>query len=420
MPVIPPPPAAVRDNHLDQVLRLIREGQATTRPELIHATRLSRKVVIQRVDQLIAMGLVTDGETTASTGGRPAGRLHFADRAGCVLVAELGGTGLTAALTDLSGRTLLQRTRPLPFPAPPRIVLHRVDEVFAGLLQEVNDRGPLRGIGVGVLGPVSPTGLAMDISVNPGWADFPVGDWFLGRYDVPVWVDNEVNLMAVGESRSRSDAAGHNLLYVKVSTGIGAGLITNGTLFRGASGVAGELGHMTITGARSNVCWCGNAGCVTTLASGRAISGFGTEARARGLSPYLDRITTKQVRDERVVAGAHAGDKACLKIMARAGEALGLAIAGATNLLNPAAIVIGGRIGGAAGPLLTEPVSRAVNDHAFPRATEMISIESSENAYAAGIFGAASTVVDGLLSGTRLATWDPHLDPDTHADDRAG
>ncbi len=420
MPVTPPPPAAARDHHLDQVLRLIREGQATTRPELIHATRLSRKVVIQRVDQLISMGLVTDGEASASTGGRPAGRLHFAGRAGCVLAVEFGGTGLTAALADLSGRLLLTRTRRLPFPAPPRVVLQRADGVFAGLLEDVVDRGPLRGIGVGVLGPVSPTGLAMDISVNPGWGDFPVGDWFFDRYGVPVWVDNEVNMMAVGESRSRTDAAGHNLLYVKVSTGVGAGLITNGTLFRGATGVAGELGHMTIAGARSNVCWCGNTGCVTTLASGRAISGFGTEARARGLSPYLDRITTKQVRDVQVVDGAHAGDKACLKIMTRAGEALGLAIAGATNLLNPAAIVIGGRIGGAAGPLLTEPVSEAVNDHAFPRATEMISIESSENAYTAGILGAASTVVDGLLSGTRLATWDPDLDPDSRATDRAG
>jgi predicted NBD/HSP70 family sugar kinase len=420
VPVTPRPPAAPRDLHLEQVLRLIREGQATTRPALIHATRLSRKVVIQRVEQLVSMGLVRDGPRTASTGGRPPGRLDFADDAGCVLAVELGGTGLTAGLVDLSGRLLRQRARRLPFPAPPGVVLKRADEVFRGLLEDVDRRGPLRGIGIGVLGPVSPNGLAMDISINAGWGDFAVGDWFVDRYGVPVWVDNEVNMMAVGESRSRADAASQHLLYVKVSTGIGAGLISGGTLFRGTSGVAGELGHMTIPGARSLVCWCGNSGCVTAVASGRAIAGFGAEARHTGKSRFLEGVTARQIRDVHVVAGAHAGDKACLKIMTRAGEALGLAIAGATNLMNPAAIVLGGRIGGLAGDLLTRPVRRAVEAHAFPRATETLTIESSEKGYTAGVFGAASTVIDGLLSGMRLGSWQADLEDITAAGGRAG
>ena len=421
MPVTPPPPAAPRDPLLEQVLRLIREGHASTRPELIRTSRLSRKVVIQRVDQLVSMGLVREGPTTASTGGRPPGRLDFADHAGCVLAVELGGTGLTAGLVDLSGRLLLERVRKLPFPAPPRLVLKRADEVFRGLLEDVDQHGPLRGIGVGALGPVSPNGLAMDISINEGWGDFAIGEWFLDRYGVPVWVDNEVNMMAVGESRSRADAAGQDLLYVKVSTGIGAGLISNGALFRGASGVAGELGHMTIPGARSLVCWCGNSGCVTTLASGRAIARFGTEARHKGQSPFLERVAARQISDVHVVAGAHARDKACVKIMSRAGEALGLAIAGATNLMNPAAIVIGGRIGGQAAHLLTEPIRQAVEEHAFPRATEMITIESSETAYTAGVLGAANTVIDGLLSGTYLGAWQADLaDGTAAADSQAG
>jgi predicted NBD/HSP70 family sugar kinase len=338
-----------------------------------------------------------------------------------VLAVELGGTGLTAGLVDLSGRLLLERVRKLPFPAPPQLVLKRADEVFRGLLEDVDQHGPLRGIGVGALGPVSPNGLAMDISINEGWGDFAIGEWFLDRYGVPVWVDNEVNMMAVGESRTRGDAAGQDLLYVKVSTGIGAGLISNGALFRGASGVAGELGHMTIPGARSLVCWCGNSGCVTTLASGRAIAHFGTEARHKGQSPFLARIAARQIRDVHVVAGAHARDKACVKILSRAGEALGLAIAGATNLMNPAAIVIGGRIGGQAAHLLTEPIRQAVEEHAFPRATEMITVESSEAAYTAGVLGAANTVIDGLLSGTYLGAWQAELEDGTAAaDSQAG
>ena len=415
MPVAPQPPAAPSDPHLEQILRLIREGHATTRPELIHAASLSRKIVIQRVEQLVSMGLVTEGATAVSTGGRPASRLNFANHAGCVLAVELGATGLTAGLVDLSGRVLLQRVRKLPWPAPPSVVLNRAAEILRGLLEDVEQRGPVRGIGVGVCGAVSPNGLAMEFSNNKGWGGFPVGDWFVDRFGVPAWVDNEVNMMAVGESRSRTDAAGQDLLYVKVSTGIGASIISGGSLFRGTSGVAGELGHVTIPGARSLVCWCGNAGCATTLASGRAIAAFGTEARNKGQSPYLEGLPVRQIRDVHVVAGAHAGDRSCVKIMSRAGEALGLAIAGATNLMNPAAIVIGGRIGGLAGDLLTRPVRRAVELHAFPEATESLTIESSDKSYTAGVFGAASTAIDGLLSGMYLANWRLDTDADLAA-----
>jgi len=420
VPVTAPPQAATTDLHLEQVLRLIRAGQATTRPDLVRASGLSRKVVIQRVEQLISVGLVREGPTAASTGGRPPGRLDFADEAGIVLAVELGGTGLTAGLTDLSGKLLLERTRRLPCPAPPHVVLQRAHQIFADMLRVAGQRGPLRGIGVGVLGPVSPEGLTMDIPTNKGWGGYPVADWFVDRYGVPVWVDNEVNMMAVGEARSRADAARQSLLYVKVSTGIGAGLISGGGLYRGASGVAGELGHMTIPGARSLVCWCGNSGCVNTLASGIAIARFGTEARNSGQSPFLAGIARRRVRDVDVVAGAHADDKACRKIMQRAGDALGLAIAGATNLMNPNSIVLGGRVGGEAGHLFTEPIRQAVEDHAFPQATEMLTIESSKNAYTAGVLGAAATVIDGLLSGCHLATWQLEPDGTTATDSQAG
>lgn len=419
MPDTMPAPAP-SDSHLEQVVRLIRERRATTRPDLVRVTGLSRKIVIQRVDQLIAMGLVREGPTTASTGGRPPGRLDFASDAGCVLALELGATGLTVGLADLSGKLLAERTRRLPFLAPPQAALQRANEMFTGLLNAPQRHGPLRGIGVGVLGPVSPNGLTMDTLPNGGWADFSVRDWFEVRYGVPVWVDNEVNMMAVGESRLRANDASQNLLYVKVSTGIGAGLINDGALYRGASGVAGEIGHMTISPDRSLVCWCGNAGCLVTLASGRAIAKFGTTAMRKGQSPFLDGIAARRVRDDHVIAGAHAGDDACLNIIRRAGEALGLAVAGATNLFNPAVIVIGGRVGGQAAQLLTGPVRQAVEEHAFSLATETISIESSENAYTAGVSGAAATVVEGLLLGRHLDGWRVDAEDDPVTADEAG
>jgi predicted NBD/HSP70 family sugar kinase len=414
IPSVPP-----GDTHLEHLLQLIREGRATTRPDLVHVTGLSRKVVIQRVDQMIALGLVREGPTVASTGGRPPGRLDFAADAGCVLAVELGATGITAAIADLSGRVLAERRRRLPFGARPAAALERTEALFARLLEAGTSqgRGPLRGIGVGVLGPVGPDGLTLDTVRDGGWAGFSVADWFGARYAVPVWVDNEVNMMAVGEAQDRSPRDGANLLYVKVSTGIGAGLISDGRLYRGASGVAGEIGHMTISNDRSLVCWCGNSGCLVTLASGRAITKFGVAAMRKGQSPFLAGMPPRQIRDEHIVAGAHAGDEACLRIISRAGEALGLAIAGATNLFNPALIVIGGRVGGQAAHLLTDPVRRSVDKRTFPLATANLKIETSENAYRAGVSGSADTVIRGLLSGAHLEAWQATVDdPSVHAD----
>ncbi|GAB3260604.1 ROK family protein [Kineosporia babensis] len=396
---------ATSDAHLEQVVRLIRDRQATTRPALMNLTGLSRKIVIQRVDQLIAMGLVREGPAAASTGGRPAGQLDFAADAGCVLVVLLGATGMSAGLADLAGRVLKVRSSELPFGLQPEEALARARMEFAELLGDPARRGPLRGIGVGVLGPVSPKGLTMDTFPNSGWSAFSVGDWLSDSYGVPVWVDNEVNLMAIGESLSRTPQPAPSLLYVKVGSGIGAGLINDGRLYRGASGVAGEIGHLTVSADRSRVCWCGNHGCLTMFASGRAIVGLGIEARLSGASPYLEKLTPEQIRDVDVVAGAHAGDGACSQIIDRAAVSLGLAVAGATNLFNPALIVIGGRVATAAGELFTEPIRQAVDEHAFLLATADITIERSSGEEEVGVQGAASTVVEGLLSGDHLAGW---------------
>jgi predicted NBD/HSP70 family sugar kinase len=130
----------------------------------------------------------------------------------------------------------------------------------------------------------------------------------------------------------------------------------------------------------------------------------------KGQSPFLEWVSARRIRDEHVVAGAHAGDEACLRIVSRAGEALGQAIAGATNLINPELIVIGGRVGGEAGHLLTQPVREAVEAHTFPLATDTLLIESSENAYVAGVSGAASTVIEGLLTGNHLTSWQTELE----------
>ncbi|CAM5640493.1 N-acetylmannosamine kinase [Streptomyces tendae] len=192
--------------------------------------------------------MVEDG-LAPSTGGRAPRRLRFGADAGRLLVAELGGDSVAVGLADLSGQLLAQRDERADVMADPEGPLRRVEELFDALLA---DRGPgappVWGVGIGVLGPVDArSGSPLPLPPMPAWADYPIRKRFAGRYEVPVWVDNEVNLMALGEHRGGLGRGVDDLVFVKVGTGIGAGIITGGRLWRGARGSAGEVGHLRVT-----------------------------------------------------------------------------------------------------------------------------------------------------------------------------
>ncbi|MEV1085640.1 ROK family protein, partial [Streptomyces sp. NPDC050211] len=249
---------------LCRLLGIVRSGTAVTRPELIARSGLGRKLVTQRLGELLACGLLAEDGLAPSTGGRAPRRLRFGADAGRVLVAELGGDSVAVGLADLSGRLLAQRDERADVMAGPEGLLRRVEELFDALLAD-RDPGspPVWGVGIGVLGPVDArSGSPLPLPPMPAWADYPIRKRFEGRYDVPVWVDNEVNLMALGEHRGGLGQGVDDLVFVKVGTGIGAGVITGGRLCRGARGSAGEVGHLHVTDDDSIVCWCGRAGCL--------------------------------------------------------------------------------------------------------------------------------------------------------------
>ena len=274
---------------LVSILDEIRQARSRSRAELVARTGLSRGVVAQRVAELIELGLVVDDEIGPSTGGRPPRQMTFRADAGHVLVADLGATSIDVAVTDLDGRILGHRDEPSDIAAGPEACLQRVDELFAELTTATRDLpGRLWGIGIGIPGPVEfRSGRPVSPPIMPGWDDYPVRERFVAQYAAPVWVDNDVNLLALGEWRS-GIAVGHdNVIVVKIGTGIGAGIISNGRIHRGAQGSAGDVGHIQVVEDNSVICRCGNVGCLEALAGGGAIGRDGLAAAVEGRSDRL-------------------------------------------------------------------------------------------------------------------------------------
>jgi predicted NBD/HSP70 family sugar kinase len=371
---------------LGGVLRLIRTGQAVTRADLARATGLARSTVAQRVDILIARGLVYEAGDSASTGGRPPTVLAFNRLAGVVLVADLGATHSRLALSDLAGEPLAETAYDMEIAAGPERVLASAQRGFAELLAGTR-YGPrdVRGIGVGVPGPVAfATGQPVNPPIMPGWDGFRVPRWFAARYDAAVLVDNDVNIMALGEHWSHVRRSDH-MLYVKVATGIGCGIVSDGLIHRGAQGAAGDIGHVRVAGNDDVICRCGNTGCLEAIAGVYALAMRFSEAG----------LPAAGARD--VVRHVQAGTTEAIRMVRGAGRALGEVMAGSVNFFNPAAIVIGGDLAGAHEHLLAG-VREVVFERCPPLATRDLRIVPSRLGDRAGIAGAARMVIEQLFA----------------------
>jgi glucokinase-like ROK family protein len=403
-------PAAVSAqlDALVEVLDQVRAGRAQTRPELMNRTGLSRAVVAQRVAELVSRGLLEEAELGASTGGRAPRLLRFRADSGFVLAADLGATHTAVAAADLSGRLLVHHEEPNDIAAGPQAVLGRVEELFDRLLAR-GDSLPKRlwGIGVGVPGPVEfTTGRPVAPPIMPGWDGYPVRDVFAERYDVPVWVDNDVNVMALGEVRAGAARDHESIVCVKIGTGIGAGIVAAGQLLRGAQGCAGDVGHIQITDDPSVVCRCGKIGCLEALAGGGAIARRAEAAARSGRSTVLAALFDERgalTAADVAHAAAH-GDPFSLELFNEAGRLVGSMLASVVNLLNPSVVIVGGGVANAGDGLLAA-VRHTVYARSLPLATRELEIRRSALGHTAGVIGAASMVVDELFSRERLARW---------------
>jgi glucokinase-like ROK family protein len=399
---------------LSLVLDLVRNGTALSQPAIMRLSGLGRTVVAQRVSELKAVGLLEEGALGLSTGGRAPRQLIFRGDAAVLLVAEIGPTSLAVGLADLTGRLLKDHKEPARVldDADPELTLSLMETLFDDLYESLPaPRPPIWGIGIAVLGPVdAETARPTRLPFMPSWGDYPIRERFGSRYDAPVWVDNEVNLMALGEYRQGVGKGTDELIFIKVDRGIAAGIITGGRLQRGAQGAAGEVGHIMVVEDESVTCWCGNTGCVNQLASGDAITRDAVEAAPH--SPYLKQVVANgQPADARAVAaGAAVGDPACLELLIRAGRYIGQIAAILVNVCNPAMIIIGGAVARAGDPFLAV-IRQEIYRRSFPLASRDLRVSLSPLSETAARVGAAFMVSDELMSAQHLPAWIGHGSP---------
>lgn len=371
------------------MLQLIRQG-ATTRAALVERTGLARSTVSQRIDQLLAHGLLVSAGANTSTGGRPPTVLAFNPQFGVVLAGDVGATRCHAAVTDLDANVLAEATDEIAIADGPDVVLPWLVERFQGLLAEAGRSGAdVRGVGVGLPGPVEfATGQPVHPPIMPGWNGVPVAKRLSEHLGAPVLVDNDVNVMALGEHRLAWPTTG-NLLFVKVGTGIGCGIVAGGHIYRGADGSAGDLGHIRAPRAAGITCTCGNDGCLEAIAGGGALASRLADAG----------IAARDVHD--VAALLHQVDRAATALARQAGRDIGDVLASIVNFFNPAVIVFGGEIADAAEDLLTG-VREVVYQRSPPLATRHLTIVHSHAGARAGVVGASVMATEHILAPTAI------------------
>ncbi|WP_066287157.1 ROK family transcriptional regulator [Arthrobacter sp. B6] len=368
------------------LFQLLRDGKARTRAELALTTGLARSTVASRIDALIASGLVGAAGEANSSGGRPPSRFAFNPAARAVLAVDVGATHVIVAVTDLGGRVLAEQRLAQDVADGPEPVLGRVVKEGLALLKQAG-RGPLdlAGVGIGLPGPVEhATGRPVKPPIMPGWDGFDVVTHVQRSLPVPVLVDNDVNIMALGE-RTAHWPEHENFLFIKVATGIGSGIISNGELQRGANGTAGDLGHVRVPRGDDVLCRCGNYGCLEALASGPALA---AELTRQGVP------ASKGSDVLRLVAG---GNLQAVQVLRQAGRDVGDVLATVVNLLNPSVIVIGGSLG-QAGEHLMAGVREVVYRRSLPLATSHLRIAQSTAGDQAAILGASHLVTQFVLS----------------------
>lgn len=414
-------PAADQLDSLVTLLDLIRSGAAHTRPELSRHTGLGRTAINQRLSQLLASGLIEEGDLGPSTGGRAPRQLQFRAEAGIVLAVELGATSITTGVTDLAGHLLAERDEPWDIALGPQATLKQVEVALDELLGELPEL-PVWGIGIGLPGPVEfRSGRPVAPPIMPGWDAHPVRERLASRFDAPVWVDNEVNLMALGEYRT---GIGHNvpdLVYIKIGSGIGAGLISGGRLHRGAQGCAGDLGHVAVhlpptdteLGAEV-VCRCGKPNCLEAVAGGIALARDATAAAREGRSDVLARLLAeagnRDLTARDVAHAAEHGDPLAVSLLARAGRLIGETLATLVNVFNPAQVIVGGGVA-ESGDVLLAALRESIYRRSLPLATRELRITRSPLSNRAGLVGAAHMVTDELFTPACLAIWLSHGSP---------
>jgi predicted NBD/HSP70 family sugar kinase len=372
--------ASLRRLNRRRVINALRQHGKISRAEIARRTGLSRSTVSSLVSELQSDGLVVEREEPGAAhgehGGRPPILLSFDASAGAAVGIDFGHSHVRVAVADLSSTILAERAEPLDTDHAAQEGLDVAIELIDEALAEAGvDRSRVIGAGLGLPGPIDQAdGVIGSSAILPGWVGVAAAEEMRGRLDVPVVVDNDANLGALAEFTHGAGRGATDLVYLKVSSGIGAGLILGGRLYRGWAGMAGELGHVLVD-PEGAVCRCGNRGCLETAAS--------TGALLEMLRRSHGELTVQEM-----LALARDGDLGCRRVIADAGRVVGSAAALVFNVLNPQRLVVGGDLA-AAGDLLLDGVRSSVRLGALPAAADAARV-------VAGVLGDRAQVLGAL------------------------
>lgn len=352
-------PHLVRELNKNRVLNVIRKGQLVSRADIAKQTRLSRSTVSVIVDQLLRTDLIHERGAGISCGGRRPILLEFNPRAGFVVGLDVGATHLMAMVADLEAAPLVIIEEPFAIAIGPEQGLAKaVHMIEAALDQIAIPRDHVFGVGVGVPGPVDYTaGSVVSPPIMPGWDRVPIRDRLQQALKLPVYLDNDANLGALGEYTFGAGQGVANLAYIKAATGVGCGLIVEGHIYHGQRGYAGEIGHLTID-ENGPPCRCGSFGCLESMASAEAVVRRAEAAIQAGQKTSLSACRG-QLTLASIARAAQAGDGLSRQLFEEAGRHIGVALAGLINLLNPGLVIIGVGVDEAR-DLLLDPVQRTV------------------------------------------------------------
>ena len=374
---------SMRDANRLLVLNYIRGKKTLLRSELAPVTGLSRTTIGTIVDELLQVGIIQQ-EAYQEGEDRRTSKLFFNAAAGTVLGGTLGRNHVTLLLADLAGTPLYHQTQPLATEEGPEKGLLMLEQSIKAFVEQHIAWEKLVGMGLGIVGPLDPS-LHKTTVPTPfeGWAGVDIQHTLEQSLGIPVYLDNDGNMGALGESRYGLGQDAYNLIYVKVGSGIAGGLIMNKQLYRGEQGMAGEIGHVPVD-LHGTLCHCGQCGCLETIAGKSGIL-----MEARRLNPAVMTMT-------QVITAARDGNPACVHALERAGTYLGFALASLVNCLNPALIVLDGSTM-QAGDILVRPLHAALQAHCLPAIFALTRLVITEQNGLAMARGGVATVLDQIF-----------------------
>ncbi|MET9320606.1 ROK family transcriptional regulator [Streptomyces sp. NPDC003038] len=375
--------------NLERVVRAVRLAGSLTQAEIARTTGLSAATVSNIVRELKDGGTVEVTDTSA--GGRRARSVSLSGDAGIVIGVDFGHTHLRVAVGNLAHQVLAEESEPLDVDASWMDGFNRAEALVGQLIATVGvGLEKVIGVGLGVPGPIDvESGTLGSTAILPGWSGINPRQELSQRLGVPVYVDNDANLGALGELVWGSGRGVKDLAYIKVASGVGSGLVINGQIYRGPGGTAGEIGHITLDES-GPVCRCGNRGCLETFAA------------ARYVLPLLQGTHGPGLTMERVVELARGGDPGCRRVITDVGRHIGSGVASLCNLLNPSRVVLGGSLADA-GELVLAPIRESVGRYAIPSAARQLSVLTGSLGGRAEVLGALALVLSEMGDSTLLS-----------------